>query len=105
MAFLEKKSVRAKRTRHFRSYLTLPKNMEFNSALYYAGRLRTFQIPAYVRADAGLTWKATKSLEVGVWGQNLLDDQHPEMVGLTTASRAQVRRSVIARVSWELGND
>jgi len=90
---------------HFRSYLTLPKNLEFNSALYYAGRLRTFQIPAYVRADAGLTWKATKSLEVGVWGQNLLDDQHPEMVGLTTALRAQVRRSVIARVTWVLGGD
>ena len=79
--------------------------MEFNSALYYAGRLRTMQIRAYLRADAGLTWKATKSLEVGVWGQNLLDDQHPEAVGLTTPLRTEVRRSVIARFTWVLGGD
>jgi len=90
---------------HVRSYFTLPKNLEFNNAFYYAGRLRTMQIPAYLRADAGLTWQATKSLEFGVWGQNLLDDQHPEMVGLTTALRTEVRRSVIARVTWLLGND
>src|SRR5205807_1819474 len=67
-----------------RSYLDLTPHLEFNSALYFVDRqvaaagLGTATIPAYVRLDLGLIWHPTKSLEIGIWGQNLIDNRHAE---------------------------
>jgi iron complex outermembrane recepter protein len=82
-----------------RSYLTLPGNWEINSALHYTSHLRTQPIGAYLRFDLGFVWHPRSSLEIGVWGQNLLDPQHPEANSFTNAFRGQVPRSLLIRVT------
>ena len=90
-----------------RSYVTLPWNLEFNSFLSYVDRADAFaldgsivSIPAYVRADAGIVWHPRDSLEVGFWGQNLLDSRHREFVNPTSAVNEEIPRSFIGKVTW-----
>jgi iron complex outermembrane receptor protein len=90
-----------------RSYLDLPGHVEFNSALYYVDRqvaaagLGTATIPAYVRLDLGLTWHPTRSLEIGVWGQNLIDDRHQEFPSLKSSVQTEIPRGVFGRITWK----
>lgn len=90
-----------------RSYVNLPWNLEFNSAAYYVDQIEstfgagTATIPAYVRLDAGLVWHPTKSLELGVWGQNLLDSQHQEFPALNTLQRTEVPRGFLGKLTWK----
>ena len=90
-----------------RSYITLPWNLEFNSFASYVDQIDTLNnrgtttaIPAYVRVDAGLIWRASESLEVGLWGQNLLDKQHPEFTSTNSSVLVQVPRSAAVKLTW-----
>lgn len=89
---------------HLRSYLDLPFNLEFNSSISYVDRVITSQapghIPPYIRVDAGLVWHATKNLEVGVWGENLLQSRHPEFGSVYSSTPMEVPRSVMGRITW-----
>jgi iron complex outermembrane recepter protein len=88
-----------------RSYLDLPCHLELNGAVYLvgqsAGPLSTGfeQIPSYVRADLGLIWSPRKCLEVGLWGQNLLQSEHLEFSSQETPELTDVPRSVLAKVT------
>jgi iron complex outermembrane recepter protein len=90
-----------------RSYLDLPGNLELNGAVYYVDQqvaeagLGTATIAAYVRLDLGLIWRPTKSLEMGVWGQNLLDNQHPEFPSQKSTVQTEIPRSVLGRITWK----
>jgi iron complex outermembrane recepter protein len=84
-----------------RSYLQLPWNLEFNAAFAYVDELPTQSVPAYVRMDLGFVWHPTPSLEVGVWGQNLLDEGHVEFTNFSTTRRTEVPRSVQLKVTWK----
>jgi len=89
-----------------RSYLDLPGNLEFNAAGYFVGRqvapagLGTDTIPAYFRLDLGLVWRPTKTLEIGVWGQNLTEDRHAEFPNLNSSMQTEIPRSIIGRITW-----
>ncbi|MBN1764551.1 MAG: TonB-dependent receptor [Sedimentisphaerales bacterium] len=61
-----------------RSYLDITANLELNSALYFYDNVPAGGISDYTRLDVGLTWRPTNRLELSLWGQNLLDSQHPE---------------------------
>jgi hypothetical protein len=87
---------------HLRSYFTLPMNLEFNTALYYASRLRTMQIPAYLRADTGFDVEGNRVPRNRRLGPEPARRATP---GNAWALRTEVRRSVIARVTWVLGGD
>ncbi|MDX2032043.1 MAG: TonB-dependent receptor [Blastocatellia bacterium] len=84
-----------------RSYLKLPRGLEFDAAIYRVGGLRTGAIPAYTRLDARFGWRATESLELSVGLQNLLDPRHPEF-GLQQLGETptQVERSLYGKVTW-----
>ena len=90
-----------------RSYLDLPWNLEFNAAGYYvdhqvaAAGLGTTTIPAYFRLDLGLVWHPTKSLEIGVWGQNLTEDRHAEFPNLNSSVQTEIPREVTGRIIWK----
>lgn len=79
------------------SYLDIGANLELNAALYHVGAIRFGRIPAYTRADVGLSWRPRETLEFSLWGQNLLDHDHRESSG------ARVPRSWYAQVSFDLG--
>ena len=91
-----------------RSYVELPYHLELNSALFFVDRVNAqnghpqnrLNVPSYFRLDVGMTWRPSPSLEVGVWGQNLLDGQHPEYYSVRTSLRTEVPRGVMAKVTW-----
>ena len=89
-----------------RSYLNLPHNVELDGAVYYVDQvapvlgLSETHIPSYVRVDLGVTWHPTKSLEIGVWGQNLADDRHTEFANYKTSLITEIPRSVLGKVTW-----
>jgi iron complex outermembrane receptor protein len=88
-----------------RSYLDLPCHLELNGAIYLVSRssgpLATGfeEIPSYVRADLGLIWSPRKWLEVGIWGQNLLQREHVEFSSQETPALTEIPRSVLAKVT------
>ncbi len=89
----------------FRSYLDLPYNLEFNTAVYYmsqqtaAAGLGEATIPSYVRLDQGLVWHPYHRLEIGLWGENLLDNQHPEFPSLKSSLQTEIPRTFTGRVT------
>jgi len=89
-----------------RSYLDLPQHVELNGAVYFVDRIHpllgnpTIGIPAYVRVDLGVTWRPTKSLEVGIYGQNLAQNHHAEFTSYKTTVLTEIPRSVMGRVTW-----
>jgi iron complex outermembrane receptor protein len=91
---------------HVRSYLDLPHAVQLMGAAYYVSSVSTFdglattEIPSYIRVDVGVTWRPIDSLEVGVWGQNLLDPGHPEFTSYQTSALAEVPRAIVGEVTW-----
>ncbi len=90
-----------------RSYLTLPWNLELNGAAYFVDQVDAlpvngsqFSIPAYLRADIGLVWHASPTLDIGIWGYNLLDGNHPEFTSQFSRQVTEVPRSVMAKLTW-----
>lgn len=89
-----------------RSYLELPHDLELIGAAYFVDSvlpgngIGNVPVDAYVRLDVGITWRPYESLELGVWGQNLLDRQHPEATNYRTRQVAEIPRSVVGRVTW-----
>jgi len=79
-----------------RSYFDISPDLELNAALYYADEAAFNGIPAYTRADLGVTWRPRPGLELSAWGQNLLDASHRE------ASGAEVPRGVYLQLAFAL---
>jgi iron complex outermembrane recepter protein len=61
-----------------RSHFDVTPELEFNALLYYVDALPQPGVPSYLRLDAGVTWRATRSFELAAWGQNLLHSSHQE---------------------------
>ena len=87
------------------SFLDLPCHLELNGSLSYVDQITapiiTGQagIPDYVRLDLGVVWHATKNLELGVWGQNLIDNRHAEFYSYKTPLITEIPRGVFASVT------
>ncbi len=89
-----------------RSTLNLPAHLELNGALFYVDQIEApygmglMRVPSYVGLDLGLVWHASKSLELGLWGKNLLQDRHLEFPSSTTSLLTEVPREIVARLTW-----
>jgi iron complex outermembrane receptor protein len=84
---------------HVASYLRLPGNWEFDSALYYVDHLVNQGVPSYVRLDARFGWHPREAFDVSMGLQNLLDDRHPEF-GASDITATQVKRSLYGKITW-----
>lgn len=88
------------------SYLNLPHHLELDGAVYYVDEVNPLlgnastSLPAYFRVDLGMTWRPVKSLEFGVFGQNLMDDNHPEFTNYKTTVLTEIPRSIMGRITW-----
>jgi hypothetical protein len=82
------------------SYLSLPNHFELNGAAFYVGKLESNGIPAYGRADVGVTWRPSAAIELGVWGQNLLKARHVEFHQLSAPEPEALGRGVVAQIVW-----
>jgi iron complex outermembrane receptor protein len=86
----------------FRSYCSLPLNLEFDNGIFYASSLTAQRIPAYVRWDSRWGWRPTQHLEFSLALQNLLDPHHPEFVQVyDIQGPAQVGRRVQGGITWQ----
>jgi iron complex outermembrane receptor protein len=86
-----------------RSFVNLSRHLEWDSSLYYVGRLReggNGPVPAYSRVDTRLGWRLGSSLEISVVGQNLLSPRHPEFHDAYEIHRTLMQRSALGRVTW-----
>jgi iron complex outermembrane receptor protein len=88
------------------SYLNLPHHIGLDAAVYYVERIGALfgdtstSIPAYVRVDLGVTWRPIKTLELGIFGQNLLDDHHLESTSYKTTVLTEIPRGIMGRIIW-----
>jgi iron complex outermembrane receptor protein len=89
-----------------RSTLDLPCNLEFDTAVYYMDQIEApygigqTVIPSYVGLDVGLVWRPCKSLELGIWGKNLLQAEHAEFTSYKTPLVTEVPRSIMGKITW-----
>jgi len=82
-----------------RPNLALSRKFEWNTSVYFVGRLLSQQVPSYTRLDTGLTWWASEHLAVSLAGQNLVRDHHLEFIS-KSANSSLVKRSVYAKMTW-----
>jgi iron complex outermembrane receptor protein len=85
----------------FRSYLDLPRGLEFDVALFRVDRLDSQFPPVddFVRVDFHLGWRSADGLELGLFLQNALQRRHAEF-GDGVALRGEVPRAVFGRIRW-----
>lgn len=90
-----------------RSYFDLPHNFQLNTAAYYSGststplKAATVPLDSILRVDLGLTWRPRPGLELGIWGQNLLEPSHSEFGSFKKSTLSEIPRSFTGRVTWE----
>jgi iron complex outermembrane receptor protein len=86
-----------------RSFLNLPHNLEWDTTVYYVGRLRdggNGPVPAYTRLDTRFGWRPRKAVEFSLVGQNLLAPLHTEFHDAYELQNTLVQRSVFGKVTW-----
>ncbi len=84
-----------------RSSVSLPYHLQWNASAYFVNRLPAQSIPAYTRLDSGLNWRLGESASLGIVGQNLLKDLHPEFTGTdSTVQPGLMRRATYAKFTW-----
>jgi iron complex outermembrane receptor protein len=84
------------------SFVNVTHNLEWDSAMYYVGRLRDGgdgPVPAYTRVDSRFGWKMAKAVELSVTGQNLLAPRHAEFHDAYEVRNTLVGRSVFAKLT------
>jgi iron complex outermembrane receptor protein len=82
------------------SNLALLRSLEWNTSVYFVGRVLAEQVPSYTRLDTGITWRASEHLAISLVGQNLLKDHHVESIG-TSAAASLIKRSAYAKFTWQ----
>jgi iron complex outermembrane receptor protein len=86
---------------HLRSQLNLPHSVEFDSTLYFVGRLAHPQVSSYTRLDARLAWRPAEALELSAVVQNAFKDLHQEFFSTGLGENASfVRRSAYGKFTW-----
>jgi hypothetical protein len=84
-----------------RSNVNLPWHWQWTTSAYFVGRLPAQAIPSYTRLDSNLAWQASERLSLGLVGQDLLRNLHPEYAGPDlTVLPSLIRRSAYARITW-----
>ncbi len=88
---------------HIRSLFNVTPRLEWDSSVYYVGRLRDSgygAVPAYTRVDTRMGWRVSESLDLSLVGQNLLSPRHAEFHDAYEVRRTLVERSVYAKLTY-----
>jgi iron complex outermembrane receptor protein len=84
-----------------RASLDLPAGFELDGMVQYVDRLPSINIDSYVDVDLRLGWRPTRSWELALVGQNLLQDRRKEYEAtLLTVDAIQVRRAFYGSVTF-----
>ena len=81
------------------SEINLPEHLEFDQSFRYVDSLPAQSVRAYTTADARIGWNPTKSLNLSVTGQNLLQPHHAEF-GIDPPPAVLIKRGFYAKLVW-----
>jgi iron complex outermembrane receptor protein len=84
------------------SSFDLPKKLQFDQTFRYVSALPAEQVGGYATADVRFSWRAVRSMEFSIVGQNLLQPHHPESAG-DPGPLVGMERSVYAKITWQTG--
>ena len=85
---------------HVRSYINLPGNFEFDTALYYVDILPNQGVPSYIRVDARLGWHPLDALELSLVLQDAFDKQHLEFGNRSgSVQPTEIERSIYGKIT------
>ncbi len=85
-----------------RSQMDLPHGLRLDLGLRGVDHVDLAPVPGYVEADAHLSWRVARGVEVSIEGFNLLHDRHLEVYDPSTTPPRYIPRSVFARLRLEL---
>ncbi|HYL86204.1 MAG TPA: TonB-dependent receptor plug domain-containing protein [Candidatus Angelobacter sp.] len=88
----------------FRSQFNLPHRTEFDTSVFYIGRLVDQSVPAYTRLDLRIGWHPRESLDLDFVGQNLLTPRHLEFLNNTGIVPSYSTRGAYVRLTWRISN-
>ena len=86
------------------SFVNLPKKLEFDQTYRYVSALSAQMVGSYQTADTRLGWHLTHQLELSVGGQNLVEPHHTEFGG-DPGGLVGIKRSIYAKIIWQVGGD
>jgi iron complex outermembrane receptor protein len=81
-----------------RSFLDLPGRTELDAVFRFVGELRDPHVPRYGELTLHLGLRRGGSPEIGIVGDNLLHDRHPEFGNPQT--RGEFRRTIFGQLTW-----
>jgi iron complex outermembrane recepter protein len=81
-----------------RSTFDLTPRHELDVALRHVGGLPSPSVPSYTALDARLGWRASRSLELSLALQNILDSGHPEFNA--APGRSEFGRAAFLKLLW-----
>ncbi|KAA0217350.1 MAG: TonB-dependent receptor [Leptolyngbya sp. PLA3] len=84
------------------SRVDLSESLELNGSLYFVDELPSTDTDSYTRLDIGLTWRPRPNVELSIWGQNLLEPRHVEIIQgvVPLDSPAAIERSVVVQATF-----
>jgi iron complex outermembrane recepter protein len=84
-----------------RSHVILPRNLSWDTSIYFVDRIVNPMVPSYTRLDTGISWRLREKATLSLVGQNLLKDERVEYedVDQSTATTL-IKRSVYAKLTW-----
>ncbi|MEQ1743571.1 MAG: TonB-dependent receptor [Candidatus Nitrotoga sp.] len=85
-----------------RSSLDLTSKVHWDAWIRHVSQIKRYTIPAYTTLDMRLAWQASKTLDVALVGQNLLDSAHPEFGSqFIVSSLNEVQRGFFVKADWK----
>jgi iron complex outermembrane receptor protein len=84
------------------SSIDLPKKLELDQTFRYVSALPAQRVGAYATGDVRFSWRALRSVEFSIVGQNLFQPHHPETAG-DPGPVVGMQRSVYAKITWQTG--
>lgn len=85
---------------HLLSYLDLPYNLQFDTAIYWVDSLVKTRVPSYTRVDLRLGYSPIKSLDFSIGLQNIFDQRHREFGQEFFANPTTIERSIYGKITW-----
>ncbi len=80
--------------------IDLPHNLTLNSELYYTDALKS-EVRSYIRLDLRLGWNPTESLELSLNAENILGNDHQEVINRANMLHAsEMPRVVSVKLSY-----
>ncbi|MBI2820274.1 MAG: TonB-dependent receptor [Acidobacteria bacterium] len=86
----------------FRSHLSLPRNVEWDTSLHYVSALNGLAVPAYTRLDTQMTWSPSEFSSFAIGAQNLLSPRHLEFGNFRQIGViGQAERNFFGKLTWQ----